>query len=64
MPYKMNIKIGQDIKFKLDGNWHGEGYVTDVEPSTLTLEVKLTSNCKEFEPGQEILIDENEIIKD
>lgn len=57
----MKIRIGQNISFRLDGNWYGEGVVQDIEQETL--DVRLTANCKEFLAGTCILVDKHEVLE-
>ena len=53
------MNYDQKIKFKLDGNWEGEGLVKAIYSHSV--EVELTSDCKEFSKGCTILVDNKEI---
>ena len=55
----MKIEIGQNIKFKLDNNWEGEGVVRAVYSHSV--EVELSKPCKEFDSGVMILVGRDEI---
>ena len=58
--------FGQTIRFRLDGHPHAEGTGTVIGATGVRqgncVEVKLTTNCKEFVAGDIILVGREEII--
>lgn len=58
----MNIfKENQIIQFVLDGKRDGQGKFKSFSESRQTIEVELTSNCKEFKVGDRIEVSLSEI---
>ena len=57
----MKAKFEDHIKFRLDGNWEGEGIV--VQSHSHSCDVELTKDCKEYPKGSVIIIDFKEIFK-
>lgn len=57
------MKIGQHIKFRLDGKQYGEGTIYSASQSG-QCDVKLTTTCKEFKIGDKIIISYDEIINE
>jgi hypothetical protein len=56
----MKIELGEKIKFLLDGNVEAQGIVKAIYSHTV--EVELTSPCKEFDAEAMILVDHSEIV--
>jgi len=59
------VNVGDNVSFRLDGRWEGSGEVTDIfykGKVVHELRVRLTTNCKEFEKGKEILVGRDELI--
>jgi hypothetical protein len=54
------LKIGQKIKFCLDGNWEGEGFIKKIYDNVIT--VMLEKAVKEIEAGRIIIVDYGEIV--
>lgn len=55
------MKYNDQIKFRLDGRWDGEGRVKAIYSHTV--EVELTKPCKEFDTGVMVIVDHSEIVK-
>ena len=58
---KVKIELGKKINFLLDGKVKGQGIVKATYSHTV--EVELTSPCKEFDAGVMILVDHSEIVQ-
>lgn len=59
----MNIKIGYEISFRLDGRNFGMGKVCSMPNAACqAYEVELTTVCKEFPIGRKILVFPDEIM--
>jgi hypothetical protein len=56
----MKIELNEKINFLLDRNVEGEGIVKAIYSHTV--EVELTSPCKEYNDGVMILVDHSEIV--
>jgi len=54
------MKINTLVKFRLDGNWYGEGLFAGTVSNGMI--VILTESCKEFPKGTKILIGFDEVI--
>jgi hypothetical protein len=58
----MNIQINSYVKFYLDGHIHGygEGIVKN-DIDSRSIELQLTTVCKEYPIGTMLIVDKNEI---
>lgn len=56
------MKYNQEISFRLDNSWHGRGIIKVVNGHSV--EVELTTECKEFPVGSIIIVENSEIIPD
>lgn len=59
----MHRKKDENVKFRLDGKWYGEGIVELAsQENKLNVEVRLTTSCKEFQIGDKIIVSLCELI--
>lgn len=55
-------KIGENVSFRLDGNWFGTGTIIAVREKLQNYVVKLDDPCKEFQTGEQIIVDHAELV--
>ena len=57
-----NKNVGDAVSFRLDGNWYGTGNIVTISSDKSRLIVKLDEPCKEFEIGDQIVVDASELV--